>query len=275
MTDNKESSSSSSWLPWRKSANKNTDDKNKIEENKKTETTTTAPTTAPTTATEIATAAATTTAMTTDEINRQIEEIKTKNKEEKSQKIKDEGNQQPKTKKELQEEEERKMKKKIEKRNRFLIEEELNRKLDEKKNDMIDLVSEPPIFTIDLTPEDEKKLVFNRYGYACSPKAMLWRTGFIGGIAGALIGNSIAKTNPIKPLKTFIICVCAGTGGYLSSSCLYDNAEFRANYNHYLNNEYEVDIEDYFLSEATNLIIRRKLLQKNIKTNEHGRIIKQ
>ncbi|KAN0035003.1 hypothetical protein ACTFIV_001543 [Dictyostelium citrinum] len=255
MTENKESSSSSSWLPWRRSTNKNTDNKNIDENQKKIEATTTE------------TAAATTaTTEATSNKNIENEQNKSKNKEEKT---KNQDKQKPRTK----EEEERKNLKRLEKKNRFLLQEEMNKQLLEKKNRMVDLLLNPPILTANLSKEDKSKILYNRYGYPCTPKVMLWKAGFFGGIAGALIGNSIAKTNPIKPLKTFFICLFAGTGGYITSSYVYKDPLFRENYEHYNSHEYEMDVEQYFLNEVPIFLVRRELLKKNIKTDIHGHLI--
>ncbi|KAM9972333.1 hypothetical protein ACTFIW_007392 [Dictyostelium discoideum] len=259
MTENKESSSSSSsWLPWRRSSNnnnKNTDNKNIDENNKKTE----------------ATATATTATTTTTNKNIENEQIKSKNKEEGKNHQKNQDKQQPRTK----EEEERKTVKRLEKKNRFLLQEEKNRMMEEKKERMVDLLENPPILKADLTTDDKMKCVYNRYGYTVTPKQMLWRAGFTGGIAGALIGNSIAKTNPIKPIKTFAICLFAGIGGYIGSSFVYGLPNFKENYDDYIYRQYDIDTENYFFNEVPDLLIRRELLKKNIKTDIHGRIIKE
>ncbi|KAM9984368.1 hypothetical protein ACTFIZ_004067 [Dictyostelium cf. discoideum] len=259
MTENKESSSSSSWLPWRRS-NKNTDNKN-IDENNKTE------------ATEVAATAATTTTATTTTTNKNIEneQIKSKNKEEGKNNQKNQDKQQPRTK----EEEERKTVKRLEKKNRFLLQEEKNRLMEEKKDRMVDLLENPPVLKAELTTEDKMKLVYNRYGYTVTPKQLLWRSGFAGGLAGALIGNSIAKTNPIKPIKTFSICLFAGIGSYISSSIVYSLPNFREKYEDYTYRQFDIDTENHFFNEVPDLLIRRELLKKNIKTDIHGRIIKE
>ncbi|KAM9986216.1 hypothetical protein ACTFIY_010653 [Dictyostelium cf. discoideum] len=280
MTENKESSSSSSWLPWRRSSNnKNTDNKNIDENNKKTEATTpttptTTTTTTTTTPTPTPTTTATTTTTTTTTTNKNIEneQIKSKNKEEgKNHQKNQDKQQQPRTK----EEEERKTVKRLEKKNRFLLQEEKNRMMEEKKERMVDLLENPPILKADLTTDDKMKLVYNRYGYTVTPKQMLWRAGFTGGIAGALIGNSIAKSNPIKPIKTFTICLFAGIGGYIGSSFVYSSPNFKENYDDYIYRQYDIDTEDYFFNEVPDLLIRRELLKKNIKTDIHGRILKE
>ncbi|EGC39222.1 hypothetical protein DICPUDRAFT_75236 [Dictyostelium purpureum] len=147
--------------------------------------------------------------------------------------------------------------------------------LDERKFDMVDLIVDPPINHVKMTPELYESLAnVGRNGTSpFTPSQSLWLNGIVGGSIGYIISNSIFKNNPLVRFRNTMIFSSTFLGAYY-----FSNNYFKASKYDHINFLYKKDsfireCDVYFSNEILPYIIEKDIKDSKYRITSNGDIV--